>query len=248
MRGLTLLAGAMMLALPASAQVALELRPGETLLEVQAIGQATVAPDVAYLNIGVISTGATAKEATDANAVQMTKVIAAIRAAGIEPRHIRSQQINVQPRFARSNPADYEGQAQITHYVANNSVAVTVTKLDQASAVVTAAFGAGANSVNGPNLGLIDDGKAVAEARKDALARARGEAETYAAGLGMRVVRPLRVSERGRTADNGGDNGIRYRVEPAGGRMMGGTAETPISPGQVRQSVMLWIDYALAPQ
>lgn len=232
---------AMALALPASAQV--RLQPGETLLEVQTIGQATVAPDVAYLNIGVVSTGVTAKEATDTNAAQMTRVIAAIRAAGIEPRHIRSQQINVQPRFARAGQNDYQGQAQITGYVANNSVAVTVTRLDLASAVVTGAFGAGANSVNGPNLGLADDSKAVAEARKDALASARAEADTYAAGLGMRVARVLRVSERGRMADNGADSGMRHRVEPP--PVYGGT---PISPGEVRQRVTLWIDFALMPK
>lgn len=246
MRRLFFFAAAAVLVPPASAQVSLQLQPGETLLEVQTVGQATAVPDVAYLNIGVVSTGVTAKEATDANAVQMTRVIAAIRAAGIDPRHIRSQQINVQPRFARAGQSDYQGQAQITGYVANNSVAVTVTKLDKASAVVTGAFGAGANSVNGPNLGLDDDTKAVAEARKEALASARAEADTYAAGLGMRVARVLRVSERGRSADNGGDDGIRYRIEPA--RIMGGTAETPISAGEVRQRVILWIDFALAPQ
>ena len=236
---------AMTLALPASAQVKLELQPGETLLEVQTVGQASAAPDVAYLNIGVVSTGVTAKEATDANAAQMTKVIAAIRAAGIEPRHIRSQQINVQPRFARAGQNDYQGQAQITGYVANNSVAVTVAKLDLASAVVTGAFGAGANSVNGPNLGLIDDAKAVAEARKEALASARAEADTYAAGLGMRVARVLRVSERRRSADNGADNdsGVSYLQAPS--RNYGGT---PISPGEVRQRVTLWVDFALAPK
>ncbi len=246
MRNITLLAGVMVLALPASAQVALELKPGETLLEVQAIGQVSVAPDVAYLSIGVVSTGVTAKEATDTNAAQMTRVIAAIRAAGIEPRRIRSQQINVQPRFARAGQGDYQGQAQISGYVANNSVTVTVTKLDLASAVVTGAFGAGANSVNGPNLGLIDNGKAVAEARKDALANARAEADSYASGLGMRIARVLRVSERGRSADNGGDSGIRNRIEAD--PVMGGTLETPISPGEVRQRVTLWIDFALAPR
>lgn len=245
MRRMVPTAIAMALALPASAQVALQ--PGETLLEVQTIGQVSVAPDIAYLNIGVVSTGVTAKEATDANAAQMTRVIAAIRAAGVEARHIRSQQINVQPRFARAGQNDYQGQAQITGYVANNSVAVSVTKLDQASVVVTGAFGAGANSVNGPNLGLIDDSKAVAEARKDALASARAEAETYASGLNMRVARVLRVSERGRSTDNGADNGIRYRVEPTA-HVMGGQIGTPISAGEVRQRVSLWIDFALAPK
>lgn len=246
MRKMTLLAGAMVLAWPASAQVSLELQPGETLLEVQAVGQVSVAPDVAYLNIGVVSTGLTAKEATDANAAQMTRVIAAIRATGIEPRHIRSQQINVQPRFARAGQNDYLGQAQINGYVANNSVAVTVAKLDLASAVVTGAFGAGANTVSGPDLGLADDSNAVAEARRNALATARAEAEIYAAGLGMRISRVLRVSERGRMADSVPDANIRYRLEEP--RAMGGTLGTPISPGEVRQRVNLWIDFALAPK
>ncbi len=129
----------------------------------------------------------------------------------------------------------------------SNSVAVTVTKMDQASVVVTGAFGAGANSVNGPNLGLIDDSKAVAEAHKDALANARAEAETYAAGLNMRVARVLRVSERGRSADNGSDNGVRYRIASLASRPMAGT-ETRISAGEMRQRVTLWIDFALAPR
>lgn len=243
MRILVSAALAMALALPASAQVAVELQPGETLLEVQATGHASAAPDVAYLNIGVVSTGASAKEATDANAAQMTRVIAAIRAAGIEPRHIRSQQINVQPRFARAGQNDYQGQAQITGYVANNSVAVTVAELSRASAVVTAAFDAGANTVNGPNLALLDDRKAVSGARGQALAEARAEADTYAAGLGMRVVRVLRVSERGRFIDSAGESGVRYRVEHA--PAYGGT---PIVPGELRQRVMLWVDFALAPK
>lgn len=244
MRSSLLLAAAMACAGPVNAQVALELRPGETLLEVQAVGQTSVAPDIAYLEIGVVTTATGAKEATDANAEKMTGVIAAIRAAGIEPRFIRSEQINVQPRFARAGQNDFQGQAQITGYVARNSVNVTVTKLDLASAVVTAAFGAGANSVNGPNLGLLDSSKAVAEARKDALADARAEAETYAAGLGMRVARVLRVSERGRSTDGVANANLLHRLESPAASY----AATPVARGEMRQRVTLWIDFALAPK
>ena len=122
--------------------------------------------------------------------------------------------------------------------------AVTVAELSRASAVVTAAFDAGANSVNGPNLGLLDDRKAVSEARGKALAEARAEADTYAAGLGMRVARVLRVSERGRFTDGGsGNSGISYRVENAPVY-----AGTPVMPGEIIQRVMLWVDFALAPK
>lgn len=84
-----------MLALPAatSAQTApiTTLQPGETLLEVQAEGQAKFRPDAAFVSVGVVSTGTTAREATDANATQMAAVIAAVKKAGVDGRYIRTQ-------------------------------------------------------------------------------------------------------------------------------------------------------------
>ncbi len=84
-----------MLALPAatSAQTApiTTLQPGETLLEVQAEGQAKFRPDAAFVSVGVVSTGTTACEATDANATQMAAVIAAVKKAGVDGRYIRTQ-------------------------------------------------------------------------------------------------------------------------------------------------------------
>ena len=141
------------------------LQPNETLLQVQAEGRATYLPDTAFVSAGVVSTGTTAREATDANAREMAKVIAAIRAAGVGERYIRTQQINVQPRFARSAPNVYDEQPQIAGYVARNSVAVTITKIATAPDVIAAAFGAGANSVTGPNLGSQDNNNGVTEAR-----------------------------------------------------------------------------------
>src|SRR4051812_41818761 len=46
-------------------------------------GEATGAPDVAYLNLGVQTDGQTARQALDANSTAMAAVIAAIKGAGI---------------------------------------------------------------------------------------------------------------------------------------------------------------------
>lgn len=234
---------AIALTLPALAQSGAELRDGETLLEVQGVGETMVAPDAASLNIGVVSTGTTAKEATDANAAQMTRVIAAIRKAGIEQRRIRTQQISVQPRFARTAPSDFQGEARITGYVANNSIIVMVTDIERAPTVVTAAFDAGANVVNGPQLTLLDDEAAVSSARKDAVADARRAADEYAANLGMRVSRIIRFSERGRMLDRAA-GGERYRIEPVSGASYAATP-MPITGGEMRQRVTIWVDIAL---
>jgi uncharacterized protein YggE len=227
-------------AMPAAAQQMTVLSPGETLLEVQASGEVRVVPDTALVTVGVVSTGTTAREATDANARTMTAVIAAVRKAGIAERDVRTQQIGVQPRFARNNGDDYEGQAQITGYVARNSVAVRVTRLATAPDVIAAAFGAGANSVNGPTLGTDDPDRGLREAREEALKNARAEAEAYAAGLGMRVARVIRVSERGNTVQPTGDIVVTARrMEAAPTRL------PPISGGELQRSLTVWIDCAL---
>lgn len=239
-----IVAGAL-LALPsfAAAQQTTALSPGETLLEVQATGEVRIRPDTALVTVGVVTTGSTAREATDANARQMTAVIAAVRGAGVAQRDVRTQQINVQPRFARGNQYDFEGQAQITGYVARNSAAVTVSKLATAPDVVAAAFGAGANSVSGPNLGTADPQVGMREAREEALKNARTEADAYAAGLGMRVARVIRLSERG--------SYVRPTSEiiVTGSRAVGAPPAPPPPPpiegGELQRTLTIWIDYAL---
>ncbi|SOB86973.1 hypothetical protein SAMN06297144_2092 [Sphingomonas guangdongensis] len=219
------------------------LAPGETLLEVQAEGRATYLPDTAFVSAGVVSAGTTAQEATDANARDMARVIAALRRAGVEERKIRTQQINVQPRFARASPNDYEGQPQITGYVARNSVAVTITRLATAPGVIAAAFGAGANSVNGPNLGTQDSDKGLAEARDAAIAQAKAEAEDYARNFGLRVARVIRVSERGNSARPmdfvviASQNAAPPPPSPA--------APPPVAGGEMERIVTIWVDFAL---
>lgn len=239
---MTLAASVLTMAAPALAQTALTpLVPGETLLEVESRGEVTVRPDAAFVGVGVVTTGTTAAEATAANAEQMAKVIAAIRKAGVEERYVRTQQINVEPRFARANPSDDQGQPQITGYVARNGVNVTVVKLAVASDVIGAAFANGANSVSGPNLGLLDDSAATADARRDAIARAKAEADAYATALGLRVARILRVSERGRNASP-----VIYAHALASyAAVPPPPPPPPIATGEMRQSVTVWVDFAL---
>jgi len=245
-----LIAAALLATATGAGAQSVQLQPGETLLQVEAEGQATYLPDAAFITVGVVSTGTTAAEATQGNAATMTGVIAALKKAGVGDRYIRTQLINVQPRLARSNPQDYQEQPRITGYVANNSVAVTVTKLTTAPQVIAAAFGAGANSVNGPNLGNMDPQTGMADARAIAINNARAEADDYAKGLGLRVVRVLRVSERGNNA-----RAVDF-VVTTGSRLSEGAgapppppppAPPPVAGGEMKRTVTVYVDYALTP-
>lgn len=238
---------ALVMAPAAAAQTSAQLSPGETQLEVEAAGEVTYLPDAAFITMGVVSTGNTAREATDANARAMTAVIAAVKRAGVGDRYIRTQQIAVEPRFVRANPNDWQGQPTISGYVARNSVAVTVTKLGSAPEVIAAGFDAGANSVNGPNLGSLDASKGLAEARDIAIANALAEAEGYAKALGMRVVRITRVSERGTAArqlDFVTVSGSRSGAVPPPPAPP--APPPPVAGGEMRRSTTVWVSFVLA--
>ncbi len=125
---------------------------------------------------------------------------------------------------------------------------MTLTRLDRAPDVIAAAFAAGANSVNGPNLASENPTAGQAAARAEALAQAKAQAEAYAAGLGMRVARILRVSERGVST--------RPEVYVAHLRVSEAASAPPppapprvsLATGEMRRDVTVWIDYALVPK
>src|SRR5688572_33427241 len=81
-------------------------------------GTASVAavPDRAELSFGVESQGQTAKAALAANAAEMRRVIAAVKAAG--GVDVKTQSVSLSPRYGEQNA--------VQAFVATNSVSATI--------------------------------------------------------------------------------------------------------------------------
>ncbi len=251
----TLLAPVLAIAAPAAlhAQSLDVLAPNQTLLEVIATGEAYVAPDQATVTGGVVTFAPTSREAADSNAEQMNKVVAALRRAGVEARDIQTQSLSLNPQF-NYNGAD-GAPPTITGYQATNNVTVRVREVSKASGLLTVMFEAGANNVFGPNFSLSDDKNAVAEARNEAVADAALQAEAYANALGLKIVRVLRVSERGRQAQyepiivtgrRTGQAGVPPPPPPPPAQSVSNVSSVEV--GELQQTVTLYVDYALAPK
>jgi hypothetical protein len=133
-------------------------------------GVVTVVPDEASVSAGVHTQAASAAAALAQNAQLMNAVVAALKAAG--GSDLQTQQVSLYPQTNDQN--------QVTAYVADNSVSAK-TKIARVGALIDAAVGAGANTVNGPTLDVSDRdaryrdalGKAVEDARAKAAALAR---------------------------------------------------------------------------
>lgn len=194
-----LAAAALVAALPmaAAAQDAVPVAVADgTLLDVVAEGEASRVPDIATIRAGVVSQAPTAAAALSANATQMARVLAALKAAGVAERDLQTATIslNSQYRYAQNQPP------VITGYQASNSVAVKFRDIARSGAILDALVRQGANQIEGPNLSIDKLEAAQDEARVDAVKRARARAELYAKALNMRVERLVALSE---AADGG---------------------------------------------
>ena len=141
-------------------------------------GEATVAvaPDAAVIRIGVSSQDKTAREASDANAKQMSAVLAAIKDTGIAERDIQTSRLSLQPQYDTNK----SGTARLTGFQATNQVTVKIRDIDKLATVLDRAIAAGANEMSGIEFVVTEQSKMLDQARDDAIADARRKAELYA--------------------------------------------------------------------
>jgi hypothetical protein len=182
------LAAAMAVALAAAPAVA---QQAPTLLTLTATAEAQGAPDVADIGAGVVTQATEAEAALRANSEKMTRVMAALRKAGVAERDIQTSGISVQPQFR------YEERQPpiLTGFQAANRVQVTLRDLKAAGRVIDTLVAEGANQIDGPAFRIQNPDPLMDKARQDAVRKARARAELYAAAAGMRVKRISTISE-----------------------------------------------------
>lgn len=159
-------------------------------------GQAKVSasPDIARINLGVVTENADAKAAQKANAESMDKVIAAIKAAGVRAEDIKTVGYTITPKY------DYKketGASNIIGYSVNNSVNVTVRDISKTGAIIDAASDSGVNASSSISFELSDYEQFYNEALKNAVLAAKKKAGTVADALGVKLKGPVTVNESG---------------------------------------------------
>ncbi|MBU1304875.1 MAG: SIMPL domain-containing protein [Alphaproteobacteria bacterium] len=167
-------------------------------ISIEGRGEVAAAPDMAVINSGVTTQGATAREALDANTAAMADLIASLKAAGIEARDIQTSGFAVNPNYVYSDERDASGYTQppkINGYQVSNTVTVTVRKLADLGAILDKSVTVGANTVNGVSFSVADPTELYNQARKAAFADARAKAELYATAADSALDEIVSISE-----------------------------------------------------
>jgi uncharacterized protein YggE len=145
-----------------------------------AVGETTVVPDRAMISVAVESQGETAAAAGAENAKKQTKVIDAVKAAGIAAAQIRTVGYNVFPEYAQA-----AGKApRVTGYRAHNTVQVEIRNIESVGKVIDAVLAAGATNLGSLSLFASNTDPARREALQKAVAKARSDAEAVATAAG----------------------------------------------------------------
>jgi hypothetical protein len=162
-------------------------------LNLSAYGTVRVAPDMATINLGVVTEAPTAAEAMRQNAGRMTALVAALKKQGIAEKDVQTSGLSLNAVY------DYQPNEtpKLRGYQASNQVTVTVYNLDKLGQTVDATVAAGGNQVNGISFGLRDPQKAEDAARLEAVKRLQAKADLYAKATGMRLVGLKSLTEGG---------------------------------------------------
>ena len=192
-------------------------------------GSAIVAavPDRAEISFGVESPAQTAKAALAANAAEMRKVIAAIKAAGAT--EIKTQSISLSTRYTQNGEPN--------GFVAQNTVSAKVTNVVKAGPVIDAAVDAGANQVYGPSLTRSNQAELYRQALKEAVADARLRAQAIASAAGATLGKVTNVTEGG-----SGPQPLAIESQKAGVA----DSSTPIEPGTQEIGATVSVTFAIA--
>lgn len=210
-----------------------EVYPQSTIM-VSGEGEAYAIPDIASFNFSVVEVGNTVKQAQDKLDQKINKALSAVRESGVEDKDIKTTSYNVSPKYeweervcvqsVAVNGISYPcppGKNVLKGYEVSQTVTVKVRETEKAADLVTKIGAINISNISGLEFTVDDRDKYAAEAREEAITKAKAEAKILAKQLGVRLGKILSFNENGNYP-------MYYGMEAKGGDMMSAVSSAPI--------------------
>jgi uncharacterized protein YggE len=192
----------------------------DSVITVNTTESVKVSPDLAYVYLGVRTTGKTAETAQQENAELAHSFVAAVKKEGVAEEDIETASINIYQ--------DYENPNQ---YVMESSYKVTIRDIDDVGSVIDSAVSAGANTSYSLSFDISNRDEVYIEALGKAMQSVNEKARTVAQSGGYTIVRPQSIQEGGTSSY--------YNEMPMAAAAMEAQAVTRdmfVSPGDIEVS------------
>lgn len=165
---------------------------------VTAEGKVKAVPDVATINLGVISRGNTAKLAQGESVNAINKITSFVKQQGVADEDITTSNSSLNPVYNWQ-----DGKSEITGYESNQTITVKVRNVDtdegqnKASNIMAGAVENGATSIYGSTYTIDNPDGLRQEARLKAIETAKEKAKELSAAAGIKLGKVVNVTESG---------------------------------------------------
>lgn len=165
-------------------------------ISVSATGKAVAKPDVALLSFSVISEGKDVKTISDQNNEVTGKAIAFLKEKGIEEKDIQTTEYNLSPVYSQQ-PAysSVSFTPSIVKYSLTQTVRVKIRDFTKTSEILGSLVPMGINKVGQISFGVDDPEVYRAQARAEAIEKAKAKAQVMADQLGISLGGVVSISE-----------------------------------------------------
>ena len=208
----------------------------EKTVQVSGTGIVAGAPDVVVLSIGVSVERDTVKQARTEAAEAMAGMIESLKGNGLLDPDIQTQHFSIYQQYDYS-----KGRREFRGYSVTNTVSAKIRDLNTVGNVIDDAAEAGGDlvEINSIQFTIDDTTKLKMQARVAAMQAAQAKAQTLATEGGVKLGKPISISESGDFYVPQPFNLDFARGEAAS------VADTPIQSGQLQITVTVNVTYEI---
>ncbi|UNE53699.1 SIMPL domain-containing protein [Bartonella machadoae] len=161
-------------------------------ITVTATGESQATPDMAIINLAVVTEDKTAQKALAANNKSMNDIVTAFKNNGIQANNLQTSGLSI---YQTSSDQRHEKKNNEKHYRVSNSLTVRIRDLANAGKIFDQAMALGVNTVNGITFTNADTKPFYKEARKKAITEAFEKAETIAQAANLKLGKIIQINE-----------------------------------------------------
>lgn len=203
----------------------------------EGMGKVTIQPDIALLNIGLVTDKSTVAAAQKENTEKMNAIVKALKDDfKITDDDIQTSEYRINPRYSWADNVQ-----RIIGYSVNQTVNVKVRDFEKIGEILARAGNLGANQVSGPNFTIDDPEIYRAQAREEAIQKAKEKAKILSQQVGFNLGRIVNFSENIYAPDYP----MAYTRESAYGLGGADSMVPEIESGSQEISVMIYITYEI---
>jgi hypothetical protein len=227
-----------MIALVGSAMAASDTAADEHVILATGTGNVIGTPDRAQVTFSVQTENIDVRQAQAENALRMARVQDALIAAGIPRDGLKTTGYSIYPVYEESKGIL---SPKIKTYQVTNSLTVTLHNVSMTGEVIDTAVANGINQATSIQFMLSDEQAQVlrTEALKEAVSRARSDADTVAAAMGTPIIGVQKAEISGGYSPVYFQN---YAMDMASVRS---AAATPIESGDITVSATVTVTYTI---